>query len=80
MNWWIGKGNVLCYAGTNIPVHYMLPGGAFVNVEDGARIKVGDVLAKIPQESSKNRDITGGLPRVADCSKRVSPKEPGNSQ
>ena len=71
-----GKGQVLCYAGTNIPVHYMLPGGAFVNVEDGARIKVGDVLAKIPQESSKNRDITGGLPRVADLFEARKPKEP----
>jgi len=71
-----GKGNVLCYAGTNIPVHYMLPGGAFVNVEDGAKIKVGDVLAKIPQESSKNRDITGGLPRVADLFEARKPKEP----
>jgi len=70
------KGNVLCYAGTNIPVHYMLPGGAFVNVEDGAKIKVGDVLAKIPQESSKNRDITGGLPRVADLFEARKPKEP----
>jgi DNA-directed RNA polymerase subunit beta' len=70
------KGQVLCYAGTNIPVHYMLPGGAFVNVEDGARIKVGDVLAKIPQESSKNRDITGGLPRVADLFEARKPKEP----
>ncbi|HUV23345.1 MAG TPA: DNA-directed RNA polymerase subunit beta' [Gammaproteobacteria bacterium] len=71
-----GKGQVLCYAGTNIPVHYMLPGGAFVNVEDGAKIKVGDVLAKIPQESSKNRDITGGLPRVADLFEARKPKEP----
>ena len=71
-----GKGQVLCYAGTKIPVHYMLPGGAFVNVEDGAKIKVGDVLAKIPQESSKNRDITGGLPRVADLFEARKPKEP----
>ncbi len=70
------KGEVLCYAGTNIPVHYMLPGGAFVNVEDGAAISVGDVLAKIPQESSKNRDITGGLPRVADLFEARKPKEP----
>jgi DNA-directed RNA polymerase subunit beta' len=54
----------------------MLPGGAFVNVEDGAKIKVGDVLAKIPQESSKNRDITGGLPRVADLFEARKPKEP----
>ena len=47
------KGEPLCYAGTNIPAHYMLPGGAFVNVEDGASISVGDVIARIPQESSK---------------------------
>jgi DNA-directed RNA polymerase subunit beta' len=71
-----GKGKPLCYAGTNIPAHYMLPGGAFVNVEDGASIKVGDVLARIPQESSKNRDITGGLPRVADLFEARKPKEP----
>ena len=70
------KGEALCYAGTNIPAHYMLPGGAFVNVEDGAAIKVGDVLARIPQESSKNRDITGGLPRVADLFEARKPKEP----
>jgi DNA-directed RNA polymerase subunit beta' len=70
------KGDSLCYAGTNIPAHYMLPGGAFVNVEDGASIEVGDVLARIPQESSKNRDITGGLPRVADLFEARKPKEP----
>jgi DNA-directed RNA polymerase subunit beta' len=70
------KGEPLCYAGTNIPAHYMLPGGAFVNVVDGATIEVGDVLARIPQESSKNRDITGGLPRVADLFEARKPKEP----
>ena len=70
------KGETLCYAGTNIPAHYMLPGGAFVNVEDGATIQVGDVIARIPQESSKNRDITGGLPRVADLFEARKPKEP----
>jgi len=70
------KGKALCYAGTNIPAHYMLPGGAFVNVEDGASIKVGDVLARIPQETSRNRDITGGLPRVADLFEARKPKEP----
>jgi DNA-directed RNA polymerase subunit beta' len=70
------KGEPLCYAGTNIPAHYMLPGGAFVNVEDGTSIEVGDILARIPQESSKNRDITGGLPRVADLFEARKPKEP----
>ena len=71
-----GKGKPLCYAGTSIPAHYMLPGGAIVNVEDGTSIKVGDILAKIPQASSKNRDITGGLPRVADLFEARKPKEP----
>jgi DNA-directed RNA polymerase subunit beta' len=70
------KGEILCYAGTNIPANYMLPGGAIVNVTDGATIEVGDVLARIPQESSKNRDITGGLPRVADLFEARKPKEP----
>mgnify|MGYP002639654821 CR=1 FL=1 len=70
------KGETLCYSGTNIPALYMLPGGALVNVEDGATIVVGDVLARIPQESSKNRDITGGLPRVADLFEARKPKEP----
>ena len=70
------KGEPLCYAGTNIPAHYMLPGGALINVEDGASIDVGDILARIPQESSKNRDITGGLPRVADLFEARKPKEP----
>jgi len=70
------KGEILCYAGSNIPVHYMLPGGAFVNVTDGAMINVGDIIAKIPRESSKNRDITGGLPRVADLFEARKPKEP----
>jgi DNA-directed RNA polymerase subunit beta' len=70
------KGEPLCYAGTNIPAHYMLPGGAFVNVEDGMAIDVGDVLARIPQESTKTRDITGGLPRVADLFEARKPKEP----
>ncbi len=69
-------GESLCYAGTNIPAHYMLPGGAIINVEDGSTIQVGDVVARIPQESSKNRDITGGLPRVADLFEARKPKEP----
>jgi len=45
-------------------------------VSDGAKISVGDVIARIPQESSKTRDITGGLPRVADLFEARKPKEP----
>ena len=53
-----------------------LPAGAIVSLEDGAKIGVGDVIARIPQESSKTRDITGGLPRVADLFEARKPKEP----
>ncbi|HLA74788.1 MAG TPA: DNA-directed RNA polymerase subunit beta' [Gammaproteobacteria bacterium] len=70
------KGKDLCIAGTDIPAHYYLPSGAIVSVEDGARVGVGDVIARIPQESSKTRDITGGLPRVADLFEARKPKEP----
>ncbi|MCZ6537411.1 MAG: DNA-directed RNA polymerase subunit beta', partial [Gammaproteobacteria bacterium] len=48
---------------------------ALVNKEDGAKVSIGDVLARIPQETSKTRDITGGLPRVADLFEARKPKE-----
>ncbi|MFO1257015.1 MAG: DNA-directed RNA polymerase subunit beta' [Gammaproteobacteria bacterium] len=70
------NGEDLCIAGTSLPAHYFLPSGAIVNVEDGSEIRVGDVLARIPQETSKTRDITGGLPRVADLFEARKPKEP----
>jgi DNA-directed RNA polymerase subunit beta' len=53
-----------------------LPAGAIISMSDGATISVGDVIARIPQESSKTRDITGGLPRVADLFEARKPKEP----
>jgi DNA-directed RNA polymerase subunit beta' len=71
-----GKGKELMLAGTNVPAHYFLPYGAMVNLEDGAKVEVGDVIARIPQEGSKTRDITGGLPRVADLFEARKPKEP----
>jgi DNA-directed RNA polymerase subunit beta' len=70
------KGNDMNIAGTTLPANYFLPGGAIVGVSDGASVGVGDVLARIPQESSKTRDITGGLPRVADLFEARKPKEP----
>ena len=70
------KGKNLCLAGTDIPAAYPLPTGAIVALDDGAEVQVGDVLARIPQESSKTRDITGGLPRVADWFEARKPKEP----
>ncbi|MGH8413831.1 MAG: DNA-directed RNA polymerase subunit beta' [Gammaproteobacteria bacterium] len=69
------KGRGLFLAGTEIPAQYQLPPGAIVSVEDGSRVGVGDVIARIPQESSKTRDITGGLPRVADLFEARKPKE-----
>ena len=69
------KGNDLMIAGSDIPAQYFLPGGAIVNIEDGTEVAVGDVVARIPQESSKTRDITGGLPRVADLFEARKPKE-----
>jgi DNA-directed RNA polymerase subunit beta' len=59
-----------------MPARYFLPAGAIVSVADGADVGVGDVLARIPQESTKTRDITGGLPRVADLFEARKPKEP----
>jgi DNA-directed RNA polymerase subunit beta' len=70
------KGKDLNIAGTEIPAHYYLSAGAVVSVADGAAVNVGDVLARIPQESSKTRDITGGLPRVADLFEARKPKDP----
>ncbi len=70
------KGKDLFLAGTEIPAHYFLQSGSIVQMQDGQDVKVGDVLARIPQESSKTRDITGGLPRVADLFEARKPKEP----
>ncbi|MFQ5982326.1 MAG: DNA-directed RNA polymerase subunit beta', partial [Woeseiaceae bacterium] len=69
-------GNDVCFANTDIPAVYALPAGAIVSMADGAEVSVGDVIARIPQESSKTRDITGGLPRVADLFEARKPKDP----
>ncbi|BAP57029.1 RNA polymerase, beta' subunit [Thioploca ingrica] len=69
-------GKDLYLSGTEIPATYYLPPRAIINVEDGAQVKVGDVIARLPQEFSKTRDITGGLPRVADLFEARLPKEP----
>ena len=66
----------ICFANTEIPAVYALPVGAIISMSDGAQVAVGDVIARIPQESSKTRDITGGLPRVADLFEARKPKEP----
>ncbi|KTF39760.1 DNA-directed RNA polymerase subunit beta' [Xanthomonas translucens] len=71
-----GKGNDLTIPGTDLPAQYLLPPRSIVNLQDGAAVGVGDVVAKIPQEASKTRDITGGLPRVADLFEARKPKDP----
>ena len=69
-------GEDVCFAGTTTPAIYYLPAGAIVSVQDAQTIGEGDIVARIPQESSKTKDITGGLPRVADLFEARIPKEP----
>ncbi|WP_394540471.1 DNA-directed RNA polymerase subunit beta' [Lysobacter enzymogenes] len=70
------NGKDLSIPGTDLPAQYLLPPRSIVNLQDGAPVGVGDVVAKIPQEASKTRDITGGLPRVADLFEARKPKDP----
>jgi DNA-directed RNA polymerase subunit beta' len=70
------EGTEICFANTDIPAVYALPVGAIISMADGAAVSVGDIIARIPQASSKTRDITGGLPRVADLFEARKPKEP----
>ena len=70
------NGKDLQIPGTDLPAQYLLPPRSIVNLQDGAPVGVGDVVAKIPQEASKTRDITGGLPRVADLFEARKPKDP----
>nr|WP_269136980.1 DNA-directed RNA polymerase subunit beta' [Vibrio cincinnatiensis] len=70
------KGKDVLIPGTDMPAQYFLPGKAIVNIEDGAEVNIGDTLARIPQKSGGNKDITGGLPRVADLFEARKPKEP----
>jgi hypothetical protein len=60
---------------TEMPAHYFLPPRASSTSGRCARVGVGDVIARIPQEASKTRDITGGLPRVADLFEARKPKD-----
>jgi DNA-directed RNA polymerase subunit beta' len=68
------KGNVMLLA-NGLEARYFMSVDAILSVENGAQVKAGDVLARIPRESSKTRDITGGLPRVADLFEARKPKD-----
>ncbi|NAW88170.1 DNA-directed RNA polymerase subunit beta' [Photobacterium halotolerans] len=70
------KGNDVMIPGTDMPAQYFLPGKAIVQLEDGSAVGIGDTLSRIPQESGGTKDITGGLPRVADLFEARKPKEP----
>jgi DNA-directed RNA polymerase subunit beta' len=70
-------GNEIKIAGMDTLVNITFQIGSIITVKDGQDVLVGDVLARIPQESSKTRDITGGLPRVAELFEARIPKDAG---
>ena len=70
------NGDNVMLAGSDVPALYRLPSDAILNIEDNQQLGVGEIIARIPQEGSKTRDITGGLPRVADLFEARKPKEP----
>jgi DNA-directed RNA polymerase subunit beta' len=63
--------------GTEHAVTITFQVGSIITVKDGQPVSVGEILARIPQESAKTRDITGGLPRVAELFEARSPKDAG---
>ena len=71
------QGQEIKIAGTDHMVNISFPVGALITVRDGQQVSVGEILARIPQESQKTRDITGGLPRVAELFEARSPKDAG---
>ena len=70
------KGKELIFPNSTVPAHYPLPANASINVVDGDTIDIGQIIARIPQESGGTKDITGGLPRVADLFEARKPKDP----
>jgi DNA-directed RNA polymerase subunit beta' len=71
------SGNEVKIAGSEVSVNITFQIGSIITVRDGQEVGVGEVLARIPQETSKTRDITGGLPRVAELFEARSPKDAG---
>jgi len=68
------KGELLQFS-SGVEARYFLPVDAIINAENGVPVKAGDIIARIPQESTKTRDITGGLPRVAELFEARMPKD-----
>ena len=71
------SGNEVHNVGSDAPVSMAFPIGAVITVREGQEIGKGDVLARIPQATTKTRDITGGLPRVAELFEARTPKDAG---
>jgi len=71
------SGEEIRIAGTDHAVNITFQVGSLITVKDGQKVEVGEVLARIPQETSKTRDITGGLPRVAELFEARAPKDAG---
>ncbi len=71
------KGKEVKLPGSELPVNITFQIHSVITVKDGQQVGVGEVLARIPQETSKTRDITGGLPRVAELFEARSPKDAG---
>jgi DNA-directed RNA polymerase subunit beta' len=70
------EGKELTFANSTVPAQYMLPPNAILSITDNSHVGAGDIVARIPQEGTKTRDITGGLPRVADLFEARRPKDP----
>jgi DNA-directed RNA polymerase subunit beta' len=70
-----GSGKPLNLPGRELPARYLLPVGAQLLVQEGQEVHAGDVVAKMSREASKTKDITGGLPRVAELFEARKPKE-----
>jgi DNA-directed RNA polymerase subunit beta' len=68
------KGEVIKLS-SGLEARYFLPVDAILNVDNGTHVKAGDVVARVPREGSKTRDITGGLPRVAELFEARRPKD-----
>ena len=68
-------GRTVKVPGRSIEARYLLPLGAIITANEGETVKAGDVIVKIPRETTKTKDITGGLPRVAELFETRKPKE-----
>ena len=69
------KGMDLNITNSSLPAHYILPSRSNVTLTDGQKVGIGDTIARTPRETSGTRDITGGLPRVADLFEARTPKD-----